>query len=270
MNPVLVKSPAGCLKIWDHPSDNAGYVIGADVAEGKQRDVSHLKKGKSYSYASDRPDYSAAVVLEMKTGMHVATWHGYLSPDEFSLVLASLGMYYNDAFMVVELNGPGLAVVTRLTESMRYENMYRARLLNVYTMQDPSAQPIGWQTNKFNRHILIDHISEAINHGNLFTRDRALISEIRTMEIDPATGTPRARGKNKDDRVFALALALEGRYMSMGYGFSSPEAENRKLAGYDKAVWDRVRQQQEAHAGNRDSVGSSSRSWIDRPSRPLG
>lgn len=270
MRAIVTQSPAGSLQVWDHPQEERQYVVGCDVAEGKVKDLGLQSRRRSVVSHTERPDYSCAMVIEMETGLHVASWHGYMPPDEFAMVVCAIGMYYNDALLVVELNGPGLAVVTRLNDTLRYQNMYRARLLNAYSMQDPATLPVGWQTTKYNRHVLIDHISEAINTNNMFTRDRGLISELRTMEVDPATGTPRARGRNKDDRVMAFALALEGRHVSMGHGFSAATGGER-LSGFDAQVWRHVKQQQEASSGRRSARnGILGGSYLQRPPRPVG
>lgn len=263
--PVLTVSPTGDLRIWDHPVSGQEYVLGADVAEGKARDVSMQAKKKLYKYSDSRPDYSAIVVLEVVTGLHVASWHGYLSPDEFAVAVAAVGFYYNKAHVVVELNGPGLAVLTRLQEQIRYDNLYRQRYFNTYD-RDPYAPQFGWQTNRMNRKILITHIHSALNSGSLFTRDAALVDELRTLEYDDQ-GTERARGKHKDDRVFALALALEGRHAVITE--TDLGIKPRGRTGFDKLAWSKL-DIIEQHGSFRAADRAGSRSWSPRPSRPLG
>lgn len=242
--PVLIRSQTGQLRIWDPPKDGVEYVVGADVSEGKVRDRSAVQRRTNINYGDSRPDYSAAVVLELITGLHVASWHGYLSPDLYAGVLAAIGAHYNNALLVPESNGPGVSVISRLTETIGYDNMYVGRLWNVIDL-DPNKKQFGFQTNASSRKQLMMHVHSALNSNQLFTRDADLIDELRTMEFDEA-GVERARGKNKDDRVLALALALEGRYSS-GQNIQSGGGSARQTPeqSYQDQVWAQVRQQQE-------------------------
>lgn len=243
MRPTTVEDRAGSLKIWDHPQDGIDYVIGVDSAENKRRDRTAVERRTKFTYADQRPDYSAAVVLELQTAEHVATWHGYCPPDEFSTIVAALGFYYNTAFVVPEINGPGFAIVSRLSDTIRYPNLYRSTAFNVLD-RDPLAPSWGFRTDAHTRPILMTRVHELVNSVALFTRDRDLISELRTMEFDD-NGVARARGKNKDDRVFALALALQGRHQLMNQtGGMHSEMKNRPST-FDGQVWERVREKQE-------------------------
>lgn len=263
LKPVLSESPTGSLRVWDDPRSGVEYVIGADAAEGRKRDRTAAMRRGIGSYSDQRPDYSAAIVLEMESGLHVASWHGYIPPDEFATVLAGIGWHYNTALLVPELNGPGLAVVTRLTETLQYDNIYRSHTFNVMDM-DPLQPKWGFRTDATTRKILMLRVYESLNSNRLFTRDRALIDELRTMEFDDQ-GSERGRGNNKDDRVFALALALQGRHTSMG----SPTKPPPRAAGraFDDAVWDKVLAQQEASRARSDGRGSVGRGLYPGGSR---
>lgn len=255
---VLTESRTGQLRVWDQPKDHCKYVIGADPSEGKVRDKGVGKR--KFNYLDDRPDYSAAIVLELETGLHVASWHGYLPPEQFAVVIAALGQHYNNALIVPEINGPGLVLVTALSETLHYPNLYRTRLFNVYD-RDMHVAQWGWRTTADSRQMLVSRINEAVHQGNAFTRDRGLIGELRTMEFDDQ-GNPRARGKNKDDRVLAFGMALQGRFERLGGLQEEPEKKNDKRA-YDDQVHARIEQKLEErhHAG----VGNRLR---DRGLRP--
>jgi hypothetical protein len=258
MIPLLSEDRVGSLRIWDHPRDNFEYVIGVDTAEGRVKDRSAADRRKQFSYSDNRPDYSAAVVLEMESSMHVATWHGYMTPDEFATVCAAIGWYYNTALVVPEINGPGLVVVTRLAETFQYNNLYRTRMFNVME-RDPWQPQWGWRTDMHSRKLLIARIHEALNGGHLFTRDRHLIDELRTLEFDDQ-GVERGKGKNKDDRVLALGMALQGRYEALG-GISERKPPRPPARAYEDRIWNIVKQQQEPH----DSRSSSSSGrFLDR------
>ncbi len=211
MNPLLTVIPSGRLRIWDHPRDGCEYVIGADMAEGRVRDRSANMRRKLFSYSNEQPDYTAACVIERTSALHVASWHGKVQPDQFVTALFALGLYYHGALIVPEVNGPGVVLVDGLMR-LGYPALYRSRVFN-YVDQDPLRDEMGWRTTNINRPLLISRVAEALTiHG--ITRDAKLVDEMRTMEID-ANGVARARGHNKDDRVMAFALALQGRSESL-------------------------------------------------------
>lgn len=253
MIPVLTPDRAGNFKVWDLPTDHREYVAGADVAEGKKRDRSAAERRGQSNYGDSRPDYSSISVIELETGLHVASWHGYLPPDQFATTLAAVGYYYNTALLVPEINGPGLAVLTRLTETIRYPNIYRSRIFNVLDM-DPMNPSLGWRTDMHSRKILMLRVHEALNSDRLFTRDKRTISELRTMEFDDA-GVERGRGKNKDDCVFSLALALQGRYDAIGN--SQPVVKNPRSSAeaFEAKIWDRVEENQKRIEDARRRLG---------------
>jgi len=240
--PVLTQYQSGSFRVWDDPRDDVEYVIGADIAEGKKRDRSALQRRGVPAYSDQRVDYSAAIVLELVTGQHVATWHGYVPPEEFAAILAAVGLHYNYAMLVPELTGPGLAVVTKLIETLHYDNLYRSTMLNVLDL-DPLLPKFGFQTNRSTRPLLMAHIGEALAEG-LYTRDERLIGELRTMEFDDQ-GIERARGKNHDDCVLALGLALRGRALALPI---LPRYRADKKApdrAYEARVWDKVKRKSE-------------------------
>jgi hypothetical protein len=254
MRGVLVSGRGGRLQIWDHPKVRSRYSIGADVATGKVRDRTRSARAELYSYSNQRPDYSAVIIVEVETGLHVASWHGYIQPTEFYPVLAALGYYYNNALIVPEINGPGLAVVEGLTLKLQYPNVYRSKVWNKPD-SDMMGGDWGWRTSQNTRPILIARVDESVNQEILFTRDKDLIRELRTMQIDE-TGIPRAKGKDKDDRVFALGLALQGRFELL-YGTLNQEEQASHLSQADQQVWDQIKKQQEASSRGRSASSSN-------------
>lgn len=253
--PHLVEVPHGNLSIWDHPKEGSQYVMGVDTAEGKVRDRSGTAR-KVVTYRDDPPDFSAIMVIEMETGQHVASWHGLYDVTEFTVAVAGVGLYYNSAMAVVEVNSAGIAVLEGLNKTLKYPNLYRSRLFNKIDI-DPLGHEFGWRTTESTRKLILARIMELVNVGQLFTRDTNLIEELRTMEYDE-NGVPRGRGRNKDDRVMAMAMALQGRYEQLAGTVISDDRQKRSpYSPDDQAIWSLVKQQQKRriHAGRVDHLG---------------
>lgn len=261
----LVPHPAGKLRIWDEPIPTAKYVIGIDVAENRVRDR-NVTRGKP-SLGHSWPDYSAACVLEMQDGQHVATWHGHMDPTEFAFACAAIGHHYNNALLVVEINGPGTAVVEVLRKTVEYSNLYRNKVFNRIG-GDPVSSEHGFRTGPTTRPILISHIHQVLNYGRLFTRDPILVRELRTMEYDES-GVERSRGRNKDDLVMAFGLALMGRAESLTGGLDLPEPSFEHLSPDDRLTKHRIQLQvqkiQNARRNMRNGGGLRARAFPRLP-----
>jgi len=255
MKAALIPGGGGRFKVWDEPKRNARYTVGVDVAEGKVRDRTRSTRAHLYSYSDQRPDYSAVHVSEVETGQHVASWHGYIQPTEFYPVVAAIGLYYNTALVVPEINSMGIAVVEGLTMVIKYPNVYRSKVFNKVE-SDFLGTDWGWRTTVQTRPLLIARIDEALNGQTLFTRDKDLIRELRTMQIDE-TGVPRAKGKDKDDRVIACGLSLQGRFELLYGTLTGGAAPGATLSPLDSQVWDHIHKQQEASDRGRRRAGSS-------------
>lgn len=205
---LVTEARGGALRIWDREVEGLQYVIGADVAEGIVRDQGNVSR--SQITTRDERDFSAAIVLEVQSGAHVASWHGLVEPHRYASILAALGMLYNTALLVPERNGPGIAVVHALVNTIRYPRLYVDKFFDPTARSDPEAN-IGWQTNRTSRKLLISRIHEWLEDRRATTRDAALLKEMRSVQLT-RDGTERAQGLDKDDRVMALGMALQGRF----------------------------------------------------------
>jgi hypothetical protein len=234
----LLESRAGHLQVWDWPLPSKRYVIGADVAEGKVKDKAFTRRAASQF--KDRPDFSAAIVLEIESGEHIASWHGYESTAIFAQALYAIGMKYNQALLVPEMNGPGIAVVEALVRSFAYPNLYVQKLFGrAQQLTQTENLEFGFRTSGASRALLVHRIHDALNDRTFRTRDAALVKELSTLQFDD-NGNPRAKGVDKDDRVMALGLALQGRYEALVRLHEEP-TEAAAPRGPDAWIWDRVK-----------------------------
>jgi len=184
-NSYMFDPDGGPLSIWAVPQAGARYVVGADVAEG-------LARG----------DYSAAHVIDAKSGLVVAHWHGHVDPDKFGEeVLYALGFFYNEALIGVESNNHGLTTLTALNKN-NYINLYRQRRLN---QRNPEvSETLGWRTTTLTKPLAIDELNANLRDGVLQLRCEYTIAELKTFVRDDNGST---HGSPHDDRVMSLAIA---------------------------------------------------------------
>lgn len=183
--PVEVRD-AGLTRIWEHPEPGARYVAVTDPAEGLGPDG----------------DWSVTTFWHVRRRTHVATVRTKLREGPHARLLQPLCAAYNNAVNVVERN-KGMALIAAL------ENLREPRVRVYY---DEDEKP-GIVTTPVNRPVMLETLAEAIRLGELRSNDEVLLSEARTIVIDPRTGKPHSPTKGKkggasDDAVLSAAIAL--------------------------------------------------------------
>lgn len=179
----------GCLVIWQMPDPNESYAIGADVAEG-------LIDG----------DYSSADVLD-SWGNQVATWHGHIDTDLYGRVLYWLGKLYNTAFLGVERNNHGHAVLNVLKAGeFQYSNLYVQEQLDEKNRK--RTKKLGWYTSTSTKPLIIDNLKSLIRDGESGIASAAHINECYSFVVDEK-GRYGATPKTHDDRVMSYAIAKQ-------------------------------------------------------------
>ena len=183
-NSFIFEKAGGSLSIWHLPVHGCTYTIGADVAEG-------LARG----------DYSSAHVIDAKSGVVVAHWHGHIDPDKFGEILYGLGYFYNGALIGVESNNHGLTTLTNLYKA-NYPNIYRQRRLNQRNAE--ASETLGWRTTTLSKPLAIDELNSHIRDGVIGIKCALTIAELKTF-VRADNGS--THGSPHDDRVMSLAIA---------------------------------------------------------------
>lgn len=177
----------GNLAVWELPKAGHVYVIGADVAEG-------LEHG----------DYSACHVIDARTGVVTAHWHGHVDVDIFGEdILPLLGEWFNNALVGVESNNHGLTTLRALLRT-KYRNIYRQRRLD--KRRAKATESLGWRTTSATKPLAIDELAKAIREQSIGLMDVSTIGELRSYQRD---GSGKMFGSPHDDRVMSLAITVQ-------------------------------------------------------------
>lgn len=181
----------GDLLIWEHPLKGFAYVIGVDPAEGRGGDNSVIE------------------VFNAHTGEQVAEYaSNYIAPDRLGLLAIDIGKMYNNAFIVVEANNHGHAVLQVMRT--KYYNMYRRETIDKVTKE--KNEVLGWNSNGTTKPLLVDNLEESVRELAVNIHSEEALKE---MKIFVQTDVPGkygfgAEGSGKDDRVIACGLAVQG------------------------------------------------------------
>lgn len=199
------------LHIWEEPNPRGKYVMGVDPATGEAE--------------GDDPDRTV-----------ISIWRGYAdkmvqvaeyattdpTSQQCCWVMAYLAACYRDCMLNVEKNGPGLAVMAELktlrqmiafgdlqatTVSLGRANALAGLRWFLYHRTDSMGADYiyNFQSNAKTKSEILNSLRDAYDTDRLIPRSVPLLREMSTLT--QVGSKIQGSGRNKDDRVFAAALA---------------------------------------------------------------
>lgn len=206
----------GSFVIYEKPVDDEKYYIGADVAEG-------LADG----------DSSHAKIIKASTAEEVAYIHGKFSTDRFGNILVDYAKKYNNAYLGIENNNHGHAVINTVYINRAYRNIHFQYDVNKAAEKKNRAKKLGWTTSEATKYIMLDELDSALRDESVYFKDIELFKEAHRVLVDDK-GRASINGK---DRVAAAAIAWQ---MRKYYN------KQNNVAEYYKKLADINRKKQEA------------------------
>lgn len=182
------------LLCWFPPERQRSYIIGADVAEGRERG-----------------DYSAAVVIDASSGLQCAELLVRWPIWKFAQELESLGRKYNSALIAVERNNHGHAILHALRHQVGYPRLYR----HPEMQGGGQASADGWLMNAQTKPEAIQGLARMLRDAPGVFCSARLLEQCRNFSWTE-DGAMAARGSRAsasdagghDDLVVAMAIAL--------------------------------------------------------------
>ena len=185
------------MRFWAPFEPGERYVIGADLG---------------WSFDSMDADQTYATVLRRRDRKQVAVYEARCPMHRVRKSLYSLYRYYGNAFLGIEVKGPGKNLVRELFD-MGATNQYRWKRLDADIVED--TKWLGWETSDHTRPIMEGVTVEAIARRNedgrsdpsIILRDAKTIlqlCEVKRYE----DGKIKARAGRHDDAADALMIAL--------------------------------------------------------------
>lgn len=208
-SPVQVIHPGvgrlrGTLEIYRQPKPGEICVLGADVAKGLIKDGA-----KEF----DR-DYSTMDIFNLELEQLGSYWgREGCEPSDFGRDMAAVAGHFNEALVVCEKNGPGVAALEELVDRQKYRN--------VYYRQPPTRsragagnsedQRWGFWTDEETKVLVDTAFADAINEaareiGGLTLRNVRLIREAKNYGF--LEGGKRGAIAGHDDQVRSAGLAV--------------------------------------------------------------
>ena len=175
------------IDIYEDVVERHTYQAGVDISEGIGR------------------DYSVLSIWNTVTGEQVAFWRGQIAPDMLAQKVIPCLRYYNEALVVPEINGLGLAFLSRLKE--KYDNIYHR--VDFDKDKEIERQLLGWKTTHATKPLLVDNFMTLLREGKIKIRNRQILEEMKTYIW---TDEVRKKGSGAqqgfyDDSIISAMLA---------------------------------------------------------------
>lgn len=210
---VFRPAEGGYLKIWQYPDPTKHYVIAADTASGRMGKGVQSKVLNEADRERGGRDYSVAEVLEISTMTQVAEYHGYIAPDIFAEGCFNLGYYYGcgegtrrPALLAPENNHESGQTVIHWLLNHHYPRLYVHTRYN--RRRERPSEMMGWVTDRSTRMPMLDDLAALVRAYEITLPSQDLIREMTTF-VRTDEGRPEAQEGAHDDRVIALAIALQ-------------------------------------------------------------
>jgi hypothetical protein len=231
----FVRYAEGPLRIWEHPMEQAMYVIGADPAGG-------LADG----------DLAAAEVWRVgrKPGewpVQVAEWSGHEDPITFARILTMLGTYYRKALLACETNGVGRGCQAALQKTFHYPRLHRWIRWDAYKTK---SETYGWDSSPQSVEVMIGLADWLIRTGHVIIRSPELFDEFANYQDIGGGRYKCVSGEGHGDRLTAAMIAWTSWFQHVHRGVDMKDLRGMlsRLYGGTSAA-DTLRARQEAPAG---------------------
>ena len=177
------------LKVYSLPEKGKIYSMAVDVSRGR-----HL-------------DYSAFTVFDITTYPHTiaATYrNNEIAPLLYSSILQTVGLKYNEAYILIEINDIGGQVADTLWNDLEYENIHWTKSGEQLGKSGADPYP-GIRTTKKTKRIGCANLKDMIDNNQLIINDFDMISELSVF-IQKDSGSYEADDGFHDDSVATLWL----------------------------------------------------------------
>jgi hypothetical protein len=123
--------------------------------------------------------YHAIEVIDHRTGDQVAEFASRQDPDEIARQALLAGLWFNEAWISVEITGGyGYSMTRKLWKDFGYRRVYKRKRLD--GTREKSQDLLGWSTDRRTKPMMEDTLREELREGVDGIRSRLLALELTT------------------------------------------------------------------------------------------
>lgn len=186
--------------------DDEGYTLLFEPPDVKRRYVAALDPSEGFAHS----DWQVCTVLDLDSGDQVAEFRARLEPQIAVDQVEGLCLYYNNAFLAVEVQGGGRSFQRHLALRGTIPLYERETFDRVGGISYPVKKG-GWVTTEDNRKDLFSELRTSVREERCRIRSLVTLIECRTLwekQIGDYRGRIEARPGKHDDGVMAHGIAL--------------------------------------------------------------
>lgn len=181
------ENPDEYTKIWSRPKAGHKYLVSIDTAGGVGSDSSVMN-------IFDITEYPSGGIAEQVAKYSCNT----ITPPQFAELVYDTAKYWNNAYIVGELNGLSAQVIDRLFNDFEYENIY-------YDYEDDTY---GLTADKKSKPQAAVWFKEDLEADRFLIRDDETIDELGYFEeVKPGVYKAKEGRNNHDDCVMTCLWA---------------------------------------------------------------
>lgn len=190
---------SGGWTFWFPPKEGTRYTIGVDSSSG-----------------APEGSYAAATCIDDSYNV-CATFQARVNPVELAKIIHDMGMWYNEAKLVIERNFTGYSVIEQLKGYPNIANQRDFTTGRVTTLK-------GWWSNDQTRTLMMTIAKELLGKVKIY--DINLVRQLRSYRYIKLKSKYREQAQTYDDLAISFMLALAERKtsggVSMGYRGAVP------------------------------------------------
>lgn len=177
----------GALRIYKQPGPSISYIVSGD------------------SKRSIEGDYACIQVLNRRTWEQVAVYRSKVDNVTFGEEMMKLGMYYNTALAVCEIEGGGYGTVAVLLDR-NYPYVWQHQ--KAEKMPGQVDNSFGWSTNWKTKSQALGNLKKALIDKMTIIRDRHTYNEMVNYVSLPGGKFGNGELEEHDDTVMSYAIAV--------------------------------------------------------------
>jgi hypothetical protein len=197
-DPIEKRGPGGDLWIWQYPDYNKTYVSIVDTSRG------------------DGSDYSTINIWDVERVEQVAEYKGKLTPTDLGIMAVNISSEYNNALLVIENTGIGMATV-QVALDKHYKNLFYSyrndpflddniQLKKMHDLKLKEDMIPGFTNSHKSRPIVISKIETYISNKDVIIRSKRTMQELWTFLW--INGRAESQRGYNDDLVFPIGIML--------------------------------------------------------------
>jgi hypothetical protein len=195
------------LRVWAHPLNEITQ-SGLTLAERRpdSQHVVFVDVAVGQGGTAGEGDWHALQVFDHVSRRQCASYRSRIPLHDLPLLVFLVGLYWNEAWIAVEVNNMGIGLVDALAKDYRYRLLYRRHRAGDDERTDARERLIGWQTDLRTKPLMEQTFGESLRDGTHGLRCVLTAREASTYVQDPKNPAKHGAQRGAHDDLLIAAM----------------------------------------------------------------